>query len=362
MEKDFRFGFHNQQLHLSLPNLNSSHSPFDMGCSNAGPVLTDPNSAKDSLVRAAPLFPVSQFRQSRVCELNDTQNRLFHVPDLYKTLNAAPKENLLTGLFESGQRAAPASTGIAHNRKQFLVFDHSGHKTTLIYSSGVQTLSECGAKGTENPPTSYIFSKDPERIRGDLWRANTADESIGDDDESRNEMQEDTEELNALLCSDGNSDFTSDDNEEASTGHSPSSMTDNGVHDPVEESETGEEVDSLVVTPQSKRQKLLDGGEGYGEWEDRDSWKRSMPSLEDEKEELESWQSGKKRWRKERIRETLSILQRLIPNPSVNNGKGAVYVIDEAIRYLKSLKAESGALGLDDDSLVGAESESSLHL
>lgn len=54
--------------------------------------------------------------------------------------------------------------------------------------------------------------------------------------------------------------------------------------------------------------------------------------------------SGKKRLRKDKIRETISILQEIIPG---GKGKDSMVVIDEAIRYLRSLKVKAKSLGLD---------------
>ncbi|KAL9997763.1 putative transcription factor bHLH family [Helianthus debilis subsp. tardiflorus] len=52
-----------------------------------------------------------------------------------------------------------------------------------------------------------------------------------------------------------------------------------------------------------------------------------------------------KRIRKEKIKETINLLQNLIPGDK--NGKNAIMVIDEAIHYLRTLKVKAKALGLD---------------
>jgi len=54
--------------------------------------------------------------------------------------------------------------------------------------------------------------------------------------------------------------------------------------------------------------------------------------------------SGNKRMKRERIRETVNILQGIIPGV---RGKDAMVVLDETIHYLKSLKLKAMALGLN---------------
>ncbi|KAI3447676.1 hypothetical protein Pfo_004341 [Paulownia fortunei] len=356
MEKDSGFGYH-QHLHLMSPNLNLLGFPFDTGHLNTEPVCRNPHSVEDSTFRNVPLFPVSGLQQSKASEPNNSQNWFCPMPHFHQAfspvLNSASKEKFPAGLFDFGQQRSP-TLGTAPAQKRFLVFDQSGDKTTLIYSSGVQTPVQFGSFWVPNPPTTYNLSKEVPRYSDNPLRPSMNDENIENNsrDVMEEEMHEDTEELNALLCSDNDSDFPEDD-EETSTGHSPSTMTDNGIQDLVEE--TGEEVDSFAGP--TKRQKLLDGG--Y----DVPSNRRAASSLktfacsvlEDDaesscgngdkqcKEEFGSL-SGGKRSRKEKIHETVSILQSIIPSV---NGKDAIVVIDEAIHYLRSLKVKAKALGLD---------------
>lgn len=118
--------------------------------------------------------------------------------------------------------------------------------------------------------------------------------------------EEDSDELDALLYS-SDSDSDSSDDEVTSTGHSP-------------------EVDGPA-----KRRKLSEG--------------RYVATMEDDAESsVGNTDGGRKRWRKEKIRETLSVLQKIVPG---GKGKCAMGVIDETIRYLKSLKVEAESLRLD---------------
>ncbi|KAL0333290.1 UNVERIFIED_CONTAM: Transcription factor [Sesamum angustifolium] len=256
-----------------------------------------------------------------------TRNWLYGMPHFHPgfapALNSAFQEKFPAGRFDFGQEKSP---------------------TIGIAPDSCTTWSSLGAESL----TTYNSNK--EELRNSIYplRSSVKDENIEDNsrDVTEDEMHEDTEELDALLCSDNDSDFSEND-EETSTGHSPSTMTDNGIQDLVEE--TGEAVDSFLGP--TKRQKLLAGG--YNAPSKRKT--SACFAFEDDaesscgngnkqlKEELGS-SSGCKRSRKEKIRETISILQSIIPS---GNGKDAIVVIDEAIHYLRSLKVKAKALGLD---------------
>ncbi|KAL0316314.1 UNVERIFIED_CONTAM: Transcription factor [Sesamum radiatum] len=351
MEKDCGFGIHQHSMPPLSPNMNSLGFCINSGHLNADPVCMNPYSVDDSTLRTIPLFPVSGLQQLKASQRNDSENWLYGMPHFHPAfapaLNSAFQEKFPAGRFEFGREKSP-TIGIAPGQKRFLVFDQSGDKTTLVYSSGVQTPVQHGARWVPSPLTTYNSNK--EELRNSIYplRSSVKDENIEDNsrDVAEDEMHEDTEELDALLCSDNDSDFSEND-EETSTGHSPSTMTDNGIQDLVEE--TGEEVDSFLGP--TKRQKLLD--RGYNAPSKRKT--SACYAFEDDaesscgngnkqlKEELGS-SSGCKRSRKEKIRETISILQSIIPS---GNGKDAIVVIDEAIHYLRSLKVKAKALGLD---------------
>lgn len=179
------------------------------------------------------------------------------------------------------------------------------------------------------------------------------DEFKGNDESgAESEMHEDTEELNALLYSDDESDYTEDD-EVTSTGHSPSTMT---VHDKQNWFETRDEevASSCGIT---KKRKLFDGAYDVPSIMDTATSKNPNRSaeLEDDAEsscarnrssgsrELDSLSSNKK-MKKDKIRETVSVLQNIIPGVK---GKDEMVVLDEAILYLKSLKVKAKAFGLE---------------
>ncbi|KAK6126093.1 hypothetical protein DH2020_040207 [Rehmannia glutinosa] len=334
MEKDSGFGYH-QHLNLMPPNPSLFGFPSDTGHLSTESVYRNPHFVEASTLRNVPLF---------ASEPNNSQNWLYRMPHFHKAFPPA---------FDFGQQKSPI-TGPMPAPKRFLVFDQSGDRTTLMYSSGIQTPVQFGARFVPNPPATYNFSKEELRVSSNPLRLSINAENTENNsrDVTEDEMREDTEELNALLCSDNDTDFSEDD-EETSTGHSPSTMTDNGVRDFVEE--IGEEVDSFAGP--TKRQKISDGGytkvpSSYVR--DVSSLKTFASSaLEDDaesscgdyfKQRKEGFKSCCKRSRKEKIHETLSVLQSVIPNV---DGKDAVVVIDEAIQYLRSLKVKVKALGLD---------------
>lgn len=325
MERDSGSWFHHRHEHLLSSNRNLSGFPYDIGWLNTEPVLKNPHSIEDFHQTFAPV------------------------------LNSASKEKLLASTVDFKQKESPVLDPTP-TEKRFLVFDQSGGKTTLIYSSGFRSHVQCGTCSIPKPHITYndnnVTKGDP-RIslhpRRLIANEEHEENNSRDDIAEESEMREDTEELDALLYSDGDSDFSEED-EETSTGHSPSTMTDNGTQDLVEE--TGEEVDNF--SGPNKRQKLLDGFYGATlQKETRSSLKTNeFSGLEGEAESTcrnSNWLStgvaslsGTKR--KERIQETLSIMQSIFPSL---NGKGATDAIDEAIHCLRSLKMKAKALGLD---------------
>lgn len=355
MEKDFGFGY-DQHLHLLSPTLNLSGFPFMNGYLNMEPAHRYPHAVEDSSLRNLPMIPDYDFQQSKASEAIKLQNWFYHKPHFQPAFapvsNSASKEMFPAGQSDMGQQGSPMK-GPIPSQKRFLVFDQSGDKTTLLYSSGVHTPVQFGACRAPNPPTTHNLSKEELRDSYYPLRPSLNDENIEDNlrDVSEDEIHEDTEELDALLCSDDDSDSSEDD--ETSTGHSPSTMTDNGIPKLVDE--TGEEVNSFSVP--TKRHKLLDGLDGVPSNRYAASSLKTFACSELEsdaesscgsrsnqyKEELYP-RPGCKRSRRDKIHETVSILQSIIPDA---NGKDAIVVIDQAIHYLRSLKVKAKALGLD---------------
>ncbi|KAL5982358.1 hypothetical protein ACLOJK_016429 [Asimina triloba] len=165
------------------------------------------------------------------------------------------------------------------------------------------------------------------------WLELDENHAIGIPRGDRSDMHEDTEELDALLCSDD------EDDEEMSTGHSPSEVA--GCSS---EGEYDSKAQAASSTPPTKRKRIDDeidpllmdtatSGKtrGRGDGAEFSNVKGSIPS------------SISKRLRAKKIRETVSLLRSIIPG---GKGKDAATVLDEAIQYLKSLGLKAKAVGV----------------
>ncbi|KAL5992627.1 hypothetical protein ACLOJK_013546 [Asimina triloba] len=230
----------------------------------------------------------------------------------------------------------------APNHKSFVVFDHSANRTSLIFSTAAYQLqnpfSMCQKLRGDRRPSDPLINIDAafpgsmkEPVGCGLNENNDRVISGG----QGSEMHEDTEEINALLYSD-------EEDEETSTGHSPSEMT--GYEK--EEAKYSAEVASCALTPSKRRRLerecdpcLLDTASSGRARHHEDDAELSCVKR--------SIQGGKqvrppsKRVRRERIREAVGILRSIIPG---GKGKDATVVLDEAISYLKSLRLKARAL------------------
>ncbi|KAF3435071.1 hypothetical protein FNV43_RR22158 [Rhamnella rubrinervis] len=252
----------------------------------------------------------------------------------------------------------PNTNSVSH-KKGFFIFDQSENHTRLVYNSvfpSIQNPSFVTAKlnydyddwGKEGntarmdqiDPTKYVFHK-------------VSGENHMIDEES--EMHEDTEEINALLYSDGDEDSDDDyseDDEVRSTGNSPLVIKEGyGKQEEVED--LRKEVTSNDGP--NKRQKLLNGR--YNKSSPTDT--ASSVKLDGSHEygnDVESGYAdshtpgggldrtfGKMRSKKEKIRDILRVLQDIIPG---TKGKDPSKVIDEAIDYLTSMKLKAENLGV----------------
>ncbi|KAI3504964.1 hypothetical protein L1887_26789 [Cichorium endivia] len=309
MERGFESWFQNQKSDWQSPNSNPPSAPYA-----SGPRATIPCFGNTvTTMRQEPcgwFYGLPRHRQGVIPVVNREQFQVTS-PAVGRTPNGG--------------------------QKKFLVFDQSGDQTTLIYSSGVGPA-----------PVRYQFplSDNPKPQFGSNPVHVDEYKKENDGSDSRSEMREDTEELNALLYSDDDDDDDENDyseNEETSTGHSPCSMMfleqkgQNG-------NEKEEEVASCGGV--MKKRKREDGGSIVNSLEDTASSGKSGVGndgngvFEEESDDLFN-----KRLRKEKMKETINLLQNLIPGDK--NGKNAMVVIDEAICYLRSLKVKAKALGLD---------------
>ncbi|XP_042508794.1 transcription factor SAC51-like [Macadamia integrifolia] len=309
-------------------------------------------------------FPYGCFGQAAASPGADPASvqKQFHQQAAFDPLDCIAKEKFSAfpdGFF--GQAVATPTAEPGSVQKQFLVFDHSGNQTSFFISSVIAPTipfqhrskipRQFDAKGIYEELSAA--NRDPIYQSGYVV-SDGLDENQESDD--RSEMHEDTEELNALLYSDDeyeDTDGGEEDDEVASTGRSPSEMTGH-------EKEEEEVASSGGPT---KKRKLLDG-EHEATCSVMDTASSAKPkgsALEyvDDAEssctkgrthgrEMGESPLGKKWLRKEKIRETVSILQSIIPGVK---GKDAALILDEAIQYLRSLKVKAKALGTSTTTL-----------
>jgi hypothetical protein len=347
------------------PNLNSVGAPLDLGQQNPISAYMNPGTNMATTNGNLPVYAQPKMPHSWVGQTNEPQGWFYCLPRFRQGLTSDPKYpiakgELPTNPYESCREAITPNAGPGCAQKRFVVVDQSKDQTTLIYSSGIGTPVQCLTSWSPKPNVAHDlngvdrgYKRDSNDPSGPIL-TDEFNENPGNDEQS--EMHEDTEELNALLYSD-NEDYSeySEDDEVTSTGHSPSTMTDHDKKDCFEG--CTEEVASSAGP--SKKRKLFDGGcNDVPSLMDTASSLKPRGPFEHNEEDAESscasgynvgtgemgFLSGNKKLKKERIRETVNILQGIIPGV---RGKDAIVVLDETIHYLKSLKLKAKALGLN---------------
>ncbi|GAB2271404.1 hypothetical protein Dimus_006243 [Dionaea muscipula] len=342
------------QLHDAKP---SKFSPFNLeGTDICSP---PPCVRKVSVAGELPAFGTSELPRTMADQVKPRPHGWFYgFPQFRRGLSSIPdvilNENLLTKKIAADvpETREFLNMGSRPSAKKFLVFDQTGDKTTLIYSSGFDTPVHCHASPNPKPANGCTLNGEDVGTR-----AHAHDDSdpvlTGEDSKSsdHNAIDEDTDEIDALLYS-GDEDDCSEDDEETSTGHSPSTMT--AYHKEEWPTKGKEEVASSALP--SKRMKLSEENCVTPHLLDTACSAKPL-RLSEYEDDAESTcaegaaakfgdtacLSGNKRQRKERIRETVNILQRIIPG---GRGKDPVVVLDEAVHYLRSLKLKAKSLGL----------------
>lgn len=245
-------------------------------------------------------------------------------------------------------------------QKQLLIFDHSDNKTRLFYGPVVPLVQSPTVPATKFAQ-SYVNGEGRVSNVGQKHLANYSllEESVKDhivDEES--EMHEDTEEINALLYSEDDSDDEYDDDDEVtSTDRSPLATKSTYVIQEQFE-DTKEEVTSSYWP--NKRLKLIDGDCNISSLPvNRSNLARSNETCDcvsdAESKNSSGWAYSVNKTKvddsvvcdiklkKDKIRESLRVLENLIPGAK---GKEPMLVIDETIEYLKLMMSQSGALGV----------------
>ncbi|GMI90611.1 hypothetical protein HRI_002730400 [Hibiscus trionum] len=313
-----------------------------------------------NMVSASGTLPVDGCRDLpnlRAGQVNESHGWCYCLPRSQQVFapasNTFLKEQLPPNPYGNRTENIAPTAGAGCAQKRFLVYYQSGGQTTVMLSSAFGTPLKCGSSGPKLPFACNLSREDPLAKVSLNLHAGPTFKGVFDENgtDVQSEMREDTEELNALLYSDDDSDYTEDE-EVTSTGHSPSTMT---AYD--EQSEEGAE-GVASSTGLTKKRKLLDSSNGYMQFpvdnissvnhnrcsEHEDDADSSFANGQNPGSYGMDSSSGNKRMRVDKIRETVSVLRSLIPGVE---GKDAIMVLDEAIDYLKSLKRKAGTLGHD---------------
>ncbi|OUZ99774.1 Myc-type [Macleaya cordata] len=352
MEKDYRL--HQQNFHWQAPNLNCMSFVLDSGRRDFSPAYTNPYANMVSPNGSLPGFAVAGLPQFKVSQVNEPHGWFYGLPRHRHALtpmpDAVPKEFSTSPSGYGGGDVTNALPGSV--QKKFLVFDQSGDHTSLFFSSAGGSHIQNPSYGHSKPfKTSGLYMEEPATKRELIHQAGPVicteleeNQETGD----TSEMHEDTEELNALLYSDD--EYDSDD-EVSSTGHSPRDMT---GYEKQGDDESAEEVASSACPTKRKRQfeeehytsSLVDtasSGQANESMECKDDAESSCGEGSRSQGEMELLLPANKRLRREKIRETVSILQSIIPG---GKGKDAILVLDEAIQYLRSLKFKAKSVDM----------------
>ncbi|XP_019168976.1 PREDICTED: transcription factor bHLH143 [Ipomoea nil] len=275
------------------------------------------------------------------------------LPDLNILSPPATNDQYPSESQPAGRRVLPIDTSVP-SRKKFLIFDQSGDQTRLFigpsFSPQNELLpkkivgnygSQCKNLGTlsgHSFPMKPIIEEPVNRTHGSC---------------KGSEMHEDSEEINALLYSDGDEDEEHDDDdvdgeddEVTSTGHSPFMVTES-ISDHQQVRQLSENIASSDGS--SKRQRLHDGGYKkslFTHTATSAKIPKSCTNVDDGESSCvkESKSHMCSREKKIRIRETLRVLQSLILD--INSNNDPLLVIDEAINYLKFMKMKVKEMGV----------------
>ncbi|KAL4275090.1 Transcription factor [Arachis hypogaea] len=241
-------------------------------------------------------------------------------------------------------------------QKKLLIFDQSGNKTRLFYSSVLPQFQSQVVNATP-----YVYKDEKAANLGQKHLPNSSTEESDNDHivNEESEMHEDTEEINALLYSD-DSDFSGDDDDEVtSTGHSPlvtkrtyvmqeqyedskEEVASSGLPNKRRKSINGEYYRSPMPAGTAGLARLNDTYEHASDAESKYSSGRVYSGGAEQTKDNSSMVDDIQ-LKRDKIRESLRVLENLVPGAK---GKNPLLVIDETIEYLNSLM--TGTSGEDN--------------
>ncbi|KAL9231911.1 hypothetical protein vseg_007072 [Gypsophila vaccaria] len=285
-------------------------------------------------------------------------------------IDSVKKSGVYSPISTCTPEGSPLEQVTLHQRK-YLIFDQSRNETRVMFSSLRSGLQNMPARPTEcslwNPQVAssklfdaYKCFPEREARKDEQMCATTLDpfEGSGENEnwDEECDMREDTEEINALLYSDDyddqDNDFNDEDDDEVSSGHSPL-IREEVCHKQEVKHESDFDDEAAISSISFKKRKVLDNGdEKLGLIDTTITRKENMVSenihSEDFSSAIEKGSGptiGNKRPRKDKIRDTLKVLESIIPGL---NSEDPVLILDEAIRYLQCLKCDAETMFAED--------------
>ncbi|KAK9266166.1 hypothetical protein L1049_000013 [Liquidambar formosana] len=343
------------------PNLNYMGAPLQPRQEEGLPACMNPHASMFSANIALPRLATSGLPGLTIGQTNQVNGLFQCLPSHFQTLLPTPNPSLKGKQSAFPDRLCGKATPNSISgsmQKRFLIFDQSQNETRLIFSSVYPS-----AQHPTFLPTKPVCANDlhQEEHAAEVDQVYLTKPILHDESDENHingegsEMHEDTEEINALLYSDADDDddYYGEDDEEISTGHSPIA-----IKGSYEEQDLVEVITEEVASSDgpTKRQKLLDGGYNKSSLLDTASSVKPNASCKFEDVAESNCAQGRikgdekgsissNKWsRKDRILETLKILESIVPGA---NGKDPLLVLDEAISYLKSLRLKAKTLGVD---------------
>uniref|UniRef100_A0A5B7AI55 BHLH domain-containing protein n=1 Tax=Davidia involucrata TaxID=16924 RepID=A0A5B7AI55_DAVIN len=333
------------------PNLNYMSTLLQSGRQNGLPSCMNPSTFSSNV--ASPGIAVSGLPGLKTGQTNGAHG-LFHfspprLESLLSTSYPYLKEKQPASSYGLGVKATPNAV-YGSIQKRFLIFDQSRNQTRLILTSVCSPAQNPIIAPTKPVCACDLLDEKQAANVEQIFPINPIIQEKSDENHmfEASEGHEDTEEINALLYSDDDDDDDDDseDDEVTSTGHSPFAIE--GSH------ERHEHVEEIASSDgPTKRHRLLDGGYKKSSLMDiASSVKLDRTCKYDDDAESSCVKGrtqeegmgsilGNKRSRKDKIHETLRILESIIPGVKSTD---PLLVIDEAINYLK-LKAKALRIG-----------------
>lgn len=361
MEEGLGSWFGHQKSNEQSPNSNVLNAQYCFGQQTTVPSHMNPCSNFTSTTGVLPMHGFSGMPHAKASQPNEPRGWFYCLPRFRQAFvpvlnSASPYKSCGDSVPFETQCPPKMPLDTQSAPKRFLVFDQSGDQTTLIFGSGINGPVNNVPSLRPKPSNAFTLYKEELESKRDASNPSmqfSPKRFVDQDYETdvRSEMHEDTEELDALLYSDDEDDY-SEDEEEASTGHSPNTTPFGNKR--VWFDESGEEVASSAMPAKKPRvsdegynvpslmdtaSSLKSGGRCIEYEDDAESSCGYSNNLLGESDSVSHQQS-----KIDKIRKTISILESIIPD---GKGKDSIAVIDDAIQYLRSLKDKAKVLGLD---------------